>query len=248
MNREMKRVSVLLVLMFATLFASTSVIQVFESESLASDARNRRTVLASYETQRGAILVDGRAVAESTPSDDQYRFQRVYSDPGKYSAVTGYQILFGQNTGIENAMNAQLAGTSGTQFFDRLDSIVTGKDPQGASIALTIDPAAQDAAYAALTESGLQGAVVALDPATGDVLALVSTPDFDPNALASHDQQAAFDAYARLDDAAPSPLDNRAIAGSLNYPGSVFKLVTTVAGWSCWKSSRIRSFMALCRE
>jgi peptidoglycan glycosyltransferase len=225
MNRELKRISVLVVLMFAVLFGSTSVIQVFQVDNLRNDDRNVRTLYQSYSIKRGSILVDGKAIAESVPANDIYKYQRTYAQGDLYSAVTGYLTLGGQPTGIEGALNDDLSGSGGGQFLDRINQIVTGQEPKGDSVALTLDPAVQQAAYDALGDD--QGAVVAIEPSTGKILALVSKPGFDPNALAVHDDEAAEATYQQLIDAADQPLENRAIAGNLNPPGSVFKLVVT---------------------
>lgn len=227
MNRELKRISILVVLMFAVLFGATSIIQVFQVDALRADDRNVRTLYQSYSAQRGAILIDGQPVAESVPVDDVYQYQRQYPQGDLYSAVTGYLTLNGEPTGIEGALNERLSGISSGQFLDQLGNIVTGQEPQGDSVELTIDPVAQQAAYDALGDQ--QGAVVAIEPATGKILALVSKPGFDPNVLAAHDGNAVEQAYQALVDDPRRPLQNRAIAGDLNPPGSTFKVVVTAA-------------------
>jgi peptidoglycan glycosyltransferase len=145
----------------------------------------------------------------------------------------------GEPTGIEGALDAKLAGTGSNQVFDRLQSIVTGQDPKGDSVELTIDPKVQKAAYDALGKQ--RGAVVALDPSTGAVLALVSKPSFDPNRIAVHDSSA-LKAYNELLNASPSPLVNRAIAGNLNPPGSTFKLVVSSAALESGKYTESSKF------
>lgn len=229
MNRELKRISALVVIMFAALFVASSVIQVFQTDQLTADGRNTRARDDTYQVQRGQILLaDGKAIVTSKPEhDDEYRFQRTYLQPKLYSAVTGYRPVNGEPTGIEAALDQQLAGTGGASFFDRLRSTITGHDPQGDSVQLTIDPKVQQAASDAL--GNRRGAVVALNPKTGAVLALVSKPSFDPSRLASHDQKDVISTYNRLVEADPSPLTNRATAGGLNPPGSTFKLVVASA-------------------
>ena len=185
MNREIKRVSTIVLAMFLALLVSTSILQVFQADALTSDARNSRARNDSYSQQRGAILVAGQPVAQSVPSDDVYKFQRVYSNGPLYSSVTGFFPINGQATGLEGALNDKLSGSSNSQFFDRVNAILTGKNPQGASVETTIDPVAQQAAYDAL--GNYQGAVVLLEPKTGRILAMVSKPNYDPNTLASHD-------------------------------------------------------------
>jgi len=225
MNKELRRVSIVVLIMFVALFGSSTIIQVFQQGNLKTDARNSRQYYASFNTQRGAILVDGQPIAQSVPSGDAYKFQRVYTNGPLYSAVTGYYTLNQGLTGIEAAENTDLSGNSGDQFFDRVNAIVTGQAPQGASVSLTLDAKVQQAAYDAL--GNYQGAVVALDPKTGAILAMVSKPDFDPNTLAGHDTKQVVSTYKQLLADPGDPLINRTIAGKLDPPGSTFKLVVT---------------------
>ena len=227
MNRQLRGVSTVIVLMFVALFVSTTSIQFFASDSLRADSRNSRTILDSYSTKRGAILVDGSPIAESTPSDDQYQYQRKYTNGPLYSAVTGYFTIGQGNAGIESAENAVLSGNSDASFFQNLNAILTGQDVQGDNVNLTIDPAVQQAAYDALGTN--TGSVVAIEPSTGKILAMVSKPDFDPNALTSHDTTEVKAQYDALLGQRPTPLQNRAIGGDLYTPGSVFKLIVASA-------------------
>lgn len=227
MNRQLKRVTIVVLLMFAALFTSTTVIGVVNVDSLNSDPRNVRSLNDSYSAERGPILVDGQAIAESKPVADQYKFQRVYPNPELYSAVTGYFSLNQGNTGVEGALNSYLSGTANDQFLDKVNSILTGQDPKGAVVSLTIDPKVQQAAWDALGNN--QGSVVAINPKTGAIIAMVSKPGFDPNLLASHNTNSVIAAYKTLLANPTDPLINRAIAGDLYYPGSVFKLITTSA-------------------
>jgi len=227
MNKELRRVSIVALSMFLALFVSTSVIQVFAVDSLGADDRNRRTLLESYSAQRGPILVDGVAVAESMPVDDEFRYLRSYPQAELYSAITGYFTLNQGNTGIEGSLTEFLSGQANEQFLDQLGALVTGQVPRGAAVELTVDPVVQQAARDALGD--LSGSVVALDPATGEILALVSTPGYDPNLLASHDTGSVLQSYDALLADPGNPLSNRAIAGDLYFPGSVFKVLVAAA-------------------
>jgi peptidoglycan glycosyltransferase len=239
MNRELKRISALVLVMFTALFVASSIIQVFQTDNLESDARNQRARADQYSIQRGQILTaDGKAIVTSPKSDDTYQFDRRYRDGRLYAAVTGYYNPIGAPTGIEGALNAQLAGTSSDQVLDRLQNIVTGQDPKGASVQLTIQPKVQQAAYTAL--GSLRGAVVAIEPKTGKVLAMVSKPSYDPNAIADHSD--GVDAYEVLAGKAVNPLVNRAIGGNLNPPGSTFKLITASAALESGKYKPSSSF------
>ncbi|GAB3040526.1 penicillin-binding transpeptidase domain-containing protein [Parafrigoribacterium mesophilum] len=227
MNKELKRISTAVLVMFVALLCSSTVIGVFQVDNLRVDSRNVRTMYDSYSAERGPILVQGQPIAESKPSDDQYNFQRVYTNPQLYSAVTGYFTLNQGTTGVESALNDHLSGTANDQFLDKVNAILTGDKPKGAAVELTIDPVAQQAAWDAL--GNYNGAVIALNPKTGAVLAMVSKPAFDPNPLASHNTKDVIAAYKALLADPTDPLVNRTIAGDLYHPGSVFKLVVTSA-------------------
>ncbi|HET8958428.1 MAG TPA: penicillin-binding transpeptidase domain-containing protein [Microcella sp.] len=227
MNKELRRISVATLSMFLALFVSISVIQVFAVDELRADDRNVRTLYASYSAARGPILVNGNPIARSVPSDNEFRFLRQYLEPELYSAVTGYFTLNQGSAGIEAALNDYLSGTANEQFLDQLSALVTGQNPRGAAVELTIDPAVQQAAFDAM--AGQSGAVVAIDPATGDILAMVSTPGYDPNRLSAHSTASVIDAYNALISDPSNPLVNRAIAGDLYFPGSVFKVLVAAA-------------------
>ncbi|KQZ23786.1 peptidoglycan D,D-transpeptidase FtsI family protein [Microbacterium sp. Root553] len=230
MTKELRRLSIVMLFMFISLFAATSWIQVVEADTLAQDPNNRRTLLDSYEIQRGSIIVDDVAIASSNPADDRYQFQRVYTDGAMWEPVTGYfNPALQSATGIERAMNADLSGTGSSAFFSEIERILSGQPQTGFSVELSLDTAAQTAAYQAL--QGLNGAVVAIEPKTGRILAMASTPGFDTNLLATHDADAANATYDQLVADANKPLSNRAIAGDLNPPGSTFKLIVAAAAY-----------------
>lgn len=229
MNRELRRISIVTLAMFLALFVSTSVIQVFEVDSLRADPRNVRTLYASYSAERGPILVDGRAVAESVAVDSVFEFLRVYPEPALYAPVTGYFTLNQGTTGVEGAFNDFLTGTANEQFLDQLGALVTGQRPRGAAVELTIDPVVQQAAFDAMGD--LKGAVIAIEPSTGRILAMVSTPTFDPNRLSAHDTTSVLDAYDQLLADPDDPLINRTISGDLYAPGSTFKTLVAAAAF-----------------
>ena len=226
MTKELKRVSLVVAAMFLSLFISASAIQALENETLADDPRNVRNLYESYKTLRGPILVDGKAIATSVESDNAYRYLRVYEDQ-MYSAVTGYFSVFRGATGVEAALNSYLSGQSSSQFFEKFNAVLSGNPVSGAAVELTIDPLMQQAAWDAL--GNLQGSVVALDPVTGNILAMVSKSSFDANEIAGHDNQTVADNYARLEQDPTKPLMNKTISGDLYHPGSVFKLVVAAA-------------------
>jgi peptidoglycan glycosyltransferase len=241
MNRQLRRVGTLVLLMFVALFASSTIIQVFQVDKLNADPRNVRTLDDSYSAQRGAILdADGNVIAKSTPSNDVYKYQRVYTNAAMYAAVTGYFTFNQANPGIEGAMDSYLSGSSNSQFLSNLSTIFTGKTVQGASVELTIDPKVQQAAWDALGNNS--GAVVAMDPKTGAILAMVSKPAYDPNTLSVHSTSQFFAAYNALLKSPAKPLVNRATAGDLYHPGSVFKLVVAAAALDSGKATADTAF------
>lgn len=227
MNRELKRVSVLVLVMFFALFGSTTIIQVLQADTLRLDSRNTRALYDSYDTERGPILAGGTVIAQSVPTGDQYVFQRAYPEGAMYAPITGYFNPTQGSAGIEKYMNDYLSGTSNSQFLDTINRIVAGQAPKGAAVEVTIDPVVQRAAFEALGDR--QGAVVAVEPSTGRILAMASTPTYDPNVLASHDPQGVIAAYEGLKADPLDPLSNRATSGNMNPPGSSFKVVVAAA-------------------
>lgn len=228
MTKELRRLSFVILAMFLALFVSASWIQVIDADNLAQNSANTRTRLDSYQIQRGSIIVDDSAIVTSVPTNDRYQYQRVYTDAAMWAPVTGYfNPALRSSTGIEQALNADLSGTGSNAFFAEIERILSGQPQQGLSVNLTMNAKAQRAAWDAL--QGLQGAVVAIEPATGRILAMVSTPGFDTNKLASHDSDAVNAEHDRLAADPTKPLYNRAIAGNLNPPGSTFKVVVAAA-------------------
>ncbi|VEG28730.1 peptidoglycan D,D-transpeptidase FtsI family protein [Actinomyces howellii] len=238
MNRQIHQVTVLVVIMILALSASVTSVQglarpaLWQSSSeygtLTSDPRNARTVFAEFGSDRGQIMVGETAIADSVPIDDAYAFQRTYPGGELYAPLTGYfSTSSASMTGLEQAENSVLSGDDPSLFSSRVKALVTGSTQQGGAVELTIDHEVQQAAWNAL--AGRRGSVVALDPSTGAVLAMVSSPSFDPNLLASHDSAAATQAWQTYDADPGKPLVNRAISGDLYPPGSTFKVLTVAA-------------------
>jgi peptidoglycan glycosyltransferase len=201
-------------------------VQVLEGPGLRSREDNQRALLTEYSRERGPILVGSEAVARSIPTDDAFKYLRSYPQGAAYAPITGFYSMVYGATGLESKENDILSGNDGRFFVDRLQQLLANRQPKGGAIRLTINDAAQQAAYKMLR--GRTGAVVALDPRTGAILALVSSPSFDPNVMSSHKAQKTQDAYNKLNKNASTPLLNRPLAMTLP-PGSVFKLVTAAA-------------------
>lgn len=236
MNKPIRTVSIFLMLLFAALLINATYLQYYAAGRYDGDARNRRVVDAEFSRQRGAILVGRDPVAESVRSKDLYKFQRTYPKPLLYAGVTGWFAYGGSVTGIEKSQNDVLSGEDSRLFVNRLIGLLGDKGPEGGDVELTINAKAQKAAYDGLTSlpGKVKGAVVALEPSTGKILAMVTTPTYDPNKIATHDFSANQKAYDKLNADPAKPLLNRAVQMALP-PGSTFKLVTASAAISTGK-------------
>lgn len=228
MTPEIKRVANFILLMFLSLFVAASAMQVVNADSLSNDPRNQRAVYEGYKTQRGAILVNNKPIAESIRTSDAYRYLRQYNGE-QYSAITGFYSLFQGRTGLENVLDSSLRGDNSAAFFEQLNALLSGNPVSGASVELTIDEDVQLAAWNAM--GNMKGAVVAIEPATGRILALVSKSGFNANLLSTHNTADASANYKKLLTNKNAPLINRAIGGDLYAPGSVFKLIVAAAAF-----------------
>lgn len=226
MNGPIRKTSVVVMIMFLALMLNASYAFVVRTPSLNADPANRRVRDAAFGTDRGDIMVGNTPIVTSTPVQDRFSFQRSYNPGGLYSHVTGYYSFLYGGSGLERYYSPQLSGTSDAQFLQNLVNAATGKQPQGATLETTLDARAQAAAAKGLGDR--PGGVVAIDYTTGAVKALVSSPTFDPNKLASHDLNATQDAWKALNDDPARPLTNRA-AREIYPPGSTFKLVVSAA-------------------
>ena len=228
MNRPIRRVSVFVGILLLAVVLNLNWVQVIRADSLKDNSANRRTVLDQYKRQRGSIVLQGSGtpIAESVPTKDALMYLRKYLGGPVYAPVTGFNSLYYGNAAIESAEDSVLSGSDNRLFAQRLTNLLTGRDTRGGNVLLTINRQAQAAAYAAM--GGRKGAVVALDPTTGAILAAVSTPSYDPNSLSSHSPDGIQAAYKKYNDDPNNPLQNRAF--DVTYPpGSVFKLVVSAA-------------------
>ena len=229
MNSALRKVAVATIVMFGALLVNTNVVQVGEASSLKNNGHNVRVLYSEYSHQRGPIVVQGRAVAQSVKTNDTLKYLRTYPGGPLYAHTTGFYSLVYGATGIEKAENSILSGDSDQFFVRRLSDYFTGRTPQGGAVVLTLDPHAQRVAFDAL--NGHRGAVVALNPRTGGIYAMVSQPSYDPSPLTTHNTRAIQRAYRQLLRQPGDPLLNRAIQQTYP-PGSTFKVVTTAAALS----------------
>lgn len=227
MNEPIRRLSAMTLLLFLALMVSASWWQFAKAGELGEDPRNVRTLYRQFGSFRGPIIVDGQAIVSSVPVDDPFNYQRTYTDGPLFAPVTGYYSIGPGRSGLEATENALLNGSADSLFWTRLGNVFAGQEQEGASVELTINAGVQRAAFDAL--GGNRGAVVALDPRTGAILALVSTPSFDPVALAVHSSSEANRIYSSLVADQTDPLINRAIGGDTYAPGSTFKLIVAAA-------------------
>ena len=231
MNRALRRISIAVLVMFVLLIVNVNYLQGFDTASLASKPGNSRAFYAAQnQYQRGSIVTsDGKVIAASRLSsgNDSIKYQRYYPSGPEYAPVTGYYTIFGA-TGIEAAKNSLLSGNDSSLDVRKIIDLITGKTTKGATVQVTVNSKAQDAAWNALKTLGKPGAVVALNPKTGAVLAMASYPSFDPNVLAIHDGAKLNKIDQKLLKDPAQPLLNRALQGTYP-PGSTFKIVTSSA-------------------
>lgn len=231
MNTSLRRIAMLIMGMVVMLLINATITQVFRADALRADPRNQRVLLDEYSRQRGQLVAGGQIMAYSVSTSGRYRYLRVYPDAAVYAPVTGFYSMRFSSTGLERAEDAVLNGSDERLFGRRLADFFTGRDPRGGNVDTTLVPRVQQAAWQAIQQGcggPCKGSVVALEPATGRVLAMVSAPSYDPNLLATHDTEEQGETWQRLRDDPNSPLTNRAI--SERYPpGSTFKVITTAA-------------------
>lgn len=229
MTRAIRRMSLVLTVLLVALMINITLIQVFRSDGYRARADNQRVLLDEYGRERGPILTGPEAIAFSEDTRDTLKWLRIYPEGEKYASVTGfYSIVYGA-TGLERTENSVLSGASDLFFVDRLQQLIAGQQPRGGGVTTTINSLVQDAAWQGL--AGARGAVFAIEPSTGRILAQVQSPSFDPNILSSHTPASIREYYEQLLEDPEQPLINRPIV-SLNPPGSTFKIVTAAAALS----------------
>lgn len=221
MNVPIRRLLAVVLVLFALLVGFTSNWSVFDAAELEAKAENKRPLFEAQQIKRGRIMTrDGEVIANSKRTGDGENFQYVRSYPlgSLFGNPIGYSFITQGTSGFERAENATLTGEE-NEFVSILDQI-RGRRRQGSDIVTTLDASAQQLATDQLEATGRPGAVVALEPDTGAVRVMASTPGFDPNRVPEDLDQ--------LNRADPSVLTNRAIQ-SLYPPGSTFKVVTAAA-------------------
>ncbi|MEU9308099.1 penicillin-binding transpeptidase domain-containing protein [Streptomyces sp. NPDC048256] len=227
MNKPLRRIAIFCGLLVLTLLLRDNYLQYVKADSLASDTKNRRVNITRYSTPRGDIIVDGKAITGSVETTGDYKYKRTWSNGAMWAPVTGYSSqAFGANQ-LEKLEDGILSGNDDRLFFRNTLDMITGKEKEGGSVVTTLNAAAQKAAYKGLGDK--KGAVAAIEPSTGKILALVSTPSYDPSKFAgsSDTDQEAWNAVQKKNDA-DDPMLNRALRETYP-PGSTFKVVTAAA-------------------
>lgn len=228
MNAAVRRLTWVLLGLLGLLVVNLQVIALVQADDLADAPTNTRRLVERYASQRGSIVLGEEAAARSARDDDgdQLLFQRTYPLETRAAHVLGWDSIDVGRSGIEQAYNDQLSASDSDLLAEELASLLGERSSVGDTVRLTLDPQVQAAAERALGDR--EGAVVAIQPGTGEVLAHASSPTFDPNPLASHDRAAALDAWDALRTDESRPLLDRAVR-ELHPPGSTFKLVVAAA-------------------
>lgn len=203
-------------------------LQYVEADKLDTDEKNRRVQIKQFATPRGDIIVGGTPITGSTEvGGADFKYKRTYKNGPMYVPVTGYASQAVGMSLLENTYDSVFSGEDDRLAFQRFTDVIAGKERRGADVITTIDPKAQEAGYKGLTSLGARGSVVALDPRTGKVLALVSTPSYDPSSFAGNTLKES-DRFRALDANKSKPLANRALRETFP-PGSTFKILTAAA-------------------
>ncbi|MER7947412.1 penicillin-binding transpeptidase domain-containing protein [Streptomyces sp. NPDC096079] len=226
MNKPLRRVAIFCGLLVLALLLRDNWLQFVRADELNAHSKNRRVQIERYANVRGNIIVDGKPITGSVDSQDEfYKYKRTYLDGPMWAPVTGYASQAYDANQIEKIEDGILTGNDDRLFFDRTLAMFTGEKKKGGDVVTTLSGAAQKAAYEGLGNK--TGAVVAIDPKTGKILAMASTPSYDPSSFAGYsgkDEKA----WVALESDKNKPKLNRAIR-EIYPPGSVFKVVTAAA-------------------
>lgn len=226
MDRQIRLLGIFLLLCFLVLFGQLNNVQVLQQKRLANAGGNPRVFLLRMSKPRGVIqTADGVVVAQSIPSHDKLKYQRIYPKGPLYSGITGFDSLIYGATGLEYTYNSQLSAHSAP--IHSLSDLLTPRVTTD-TLTLTVSNALQSLAAQELGSK--HGAVVVMNPSTGAVLAMYGSPSFDPNALASHDTHLETASWKADLKSPVQPLLDRAYA-TRYPPGSTFKIITSAAIW-----------------
>jgi len=224
-NRAIARVGTAIVALILVLVGMLTYLQVIHADSLANDPRNVRGALKDINRPRGPIVTaDGVVVAESKPADDgtEFDFSRTYPEGPLFQQVVGYQSFVLGSVGVERTYNDELIGRDSELQLRGISDVFSGKEPVG-TVVLSVRADLQRAAAEALGDQ--RGSVVAMDPTTGEILAMYSNPTYDPGPLAGHNTKE-VNQYYRFVTALPDKPDLARAYRERYPPGSTFKVLT----------------------
>lgn len=216
-RRSIHKAALFFLSLLVVLLGYVTYLQVIEGNTLAFHPLNRRTAEASRKIERGQIVDSQGKVLALSRLSEQKEYKREYPYDKLFAHIVGYDSPKYGKTGIESIYDGYLSGQINPERrLGAISQLFTSG--AGNTITLTIDARLQQAAYQALGAN--RGAIVAISPKTGAILAMVSRPSFDPNTLESD--------WATISQAASSPLLNRAAQG-LYPPGSIIKVLVAEA-------------------
>ncbi|MFJ7770681.1 penicillin-binding transpeptidase domain-containing protein [Streptomyces sp. NPDC097107] len=225
MTRYIRHAAAFCALLLIALLVNAARVQIVQAPEYDDNPANRRPDIARYQQPRGDILVGGEPVTGSRDTGEHLRFERTYQAGPLYAPITGFASQAYGTTLLEHAQDGLLSGADPMLAPLPLWNDVTGAQNPGGDVVTTIDGDAQRAAFEGLGRH--KGAVAAVEPSTGRILALVSTPSYDPQLL-SGNSTAATRTWDRLNGDPDKPMLNRAVRRTYP-PGSTFKVVTTAA-------------------
>ncbi|MFD1828942.1 MULTISPECIES: peptidoglycan D,D-transpeptidase FtsI family protein [Streptomyces] len=229
MNKPLRRIAIFCGLLMVALMVRANWIQLAQAEDLQNDKYNRRVAIERYSQPRGnIILANGKSITGSAEVEGtDFRYKRTYKDGEMWAPVTGYASQAYGATQLEAIYDGILTGDDDRLFFNRTIDMLTGKDQKGGNVVTTLDPAVQKAAFEAMGDK--KGAAVAINPETGAIIGLVSTPSYDPSSFAGSSSKDA-EAWSKLqkENNPDEPMLNRALRQTYP-PGSTFKVVTAAA-------------------
>ncbi|GAU66698.1 putative penicillin-binding protein A [Streptomyces sp. NBRC 110611] len=228
MNKPLRRVAIFCGLLVLALLVRVNWVQFVDGDQLKNDPNNRRVAIARYSIPRGNIIVDGKAVTGSATTDSgDFKYKRTYKNGTMWAPVTGFASQAFDANQLEKLNDGILTGTDDRLFFSRTVDMFTGTKQKGGNVVTTLNAKAQKAAFKGL--GGNKGAVAAINPETGAILALASTPSYDPSSFAgmSDKDAEAYNALQKKNNP-DDPMLNRALRQTYP-PGSTFKVVTAAA-------------------
>ncbi|MEU6443891.1 penicillin-binding transpeptidase domain-containing protein [Streptomyces sp. NPDC047046] len=226
MNKPLRRIAIFCGLLVLALLLRDNWIQYVKADTYQSDKANPRVTIERYAQPRGDIIADGKPVTGSKNTNGiSYKYKRTWKNGPMWAPVTGYSSQLIGATQLESLNDDILTGNDDRLFFRRTLDMITGKKKQGGNVVTTINSAAQKAAFDGLGSK--KGAVAAIDPSTGAILALASTPSYDPSSFAGISNKDG-ETFSKLEKDKDKPLMNRALRETYP-PGSTFKVVTAAA-------------------